>query len=78
LIAHNGINFDLRFINKKLIQNGLAPLTNTLIDTMQLSRAVNKDLIQHSLGVIARSFHIDYDEAVAHRADFDAKILYQI
>jgi DNA polymerase-3 subunit alpha (Gram-positive type) len=78
LIAHNGINFDFRFINKKLIQHDMEPLTNPVIDTLQISRAVNKDLIQHSLGVIARFYHIDYDEAIAHRADFDADILYQV
>ncbi|OAV63408.1 DNA polymerase III polC-type [Bacteroidales bacterium Barb4] len=75
LIAHNGINFDLRFLNKKLEQHHLPLITNPLIDTMQLSRALNKDLVKHNLGVIARHHKIYYDEAVAHRADFDAAVL---
>jgi DNA polymerase-3 subunit alpha (Gram-positive type) len=78
LIAHNGINFDLRFLNKKLEQNDLPLIKNTLIDTMQLSRAVNTGLTYHTLGIIARHYKIDYDESIAHRADFDANVLYSV
>jgi DNA polymerase-3 subunit alpha (Gram-positive type) len=78
LVAHNGIKFDLRFINKKLEQNGLPLINNCIVDTMQLSRAINKNLTHHRLGVIARDYKIEYDEDIAHRADFDAEILYQV
>ncbi len=78
LIAHNGINFDYRFINKKLEQNKMALLTNTIIDTMQVSRLINEEMTQHNLGAIARKYKFTYNELIAHRADFDTEILLKI
>lgn len=78
LVAHNGINFDIRFLNKKLIQNGLEPIKNTLIDTMNVSRAVNEEMHQHSLGVLSRKYKLQYDDEIAHRADFDAEVLSKV
>ena len=75
LIAHNGINFDLAFINKMLEKNNMPLIKNCLIDTMQLSRAINIELAQHSLGRLCRHYKIDYVEEVAHRADKDAEFL---
>jgi DNA polymerase-3 subunit alpha (Gram-positive type) len=53
------------------------PFGNTLIDTMHISRAIN-DFTHHSLGVISRNYKLVYDEDVAHRADFDAEVLYYV
>jgi DNA polymerase-3 subunit alpha (Gram-positive type) len=53
-------------------------LKNAIVDTMQISRAINTDLRQHALGVVARYYKINYDESVAHRADFDVSILYSV
>lgn len=78
LIAHNGINFDYRFLNKKFEQNNLPTINNAIIDTMQVSRYVNGDLAKHSLGVIAHSYHLEYNEAIAHRADFDTEVLFAV
>jgi DNA polymerase-3 subunit alpha (Gram-positive type) len=78
LIAHNALNFDIRFINKKLQQNKMPTLTNTVIDTLFLSYAMNTHLVRHNLGVIARDLKLSYDESIAHRANFDARILYEV
>lgn len=78
LIAHNGINFDYRFLNKKFIQNHMEPVNNPIIDTMQVSRLVNPDLAKHNLGVIAHTYHFEYNDAIAHRANFDTDVLYQV
>jgi DNA polymerase-3 subunit alpha (Gram-positive type) len=78
IIAHNAFNFDIRFINKKLQQNGMAPLHNTIIDTLPLSYAINTHLNRHNLGVVSRDAKVGYDESTAHRADFDAEVLYQV
>jgi DNA polymerase-3 subunit alpha (Gram-positive type) len=78
LIANNGINFDLRFLNKKLEKNNLPLIENCVIDTAQLSRAINKHLLHHRLGVIARDYGIAYDETIAHRADVDTEILFAV
>ncbi len=78
LVAHNGIAFDYRFINKKLVANGFLPLSNSIIDTLQLSRAINEKILHHRLGVVAKLFNIEYNEADAHRAEYDTNVLYQL
>lgn len=78
LIAHNGIRFDYRFINKKLIQNKMEILSNPVIDTMQLSRYINESISRHNLGAICRLYKFDYNELIAHRADFDAETLRKV
>jgi DNA polymerase-3 subunit alpha (Gram-positive type) len=61
-----------------LEQNDLPLLKNTVVDTMQISRAVNTGLKHHNLGIIARSCHINYDEMIAHRADVDVSVLHGV
>lgn len=78
LIAHNGIKFDLPFINAKMIENGFEPINNPLIDTMQISRSINEIISGHSLGAICRRYKINYDENVAHRADVDSRYLLDV
>lgn len=78
LIAHNGIKFDLPFLNCKLVENNMEILKNPLIDTLQISRSINEQIFGHSLGAIARKYKIDYDETEAHRADKDAEYLLNV
>lgn len=78
LIAHNGIKFDMPFINCKLEQLGMEIIKNPLIDTMQISRSINEQISGHSLGAICRKFKIDYDENQAHRADKDSEYLLDV
>lgn len=78
LIAHNGIKFDLPFLNCKFEEIGLPSLKNPLIDTMQLSRSINEQISGHSLGAICRKFKLIYDETQAHRADKDSEYLLNV
>lgn len=78
LVAHNGINFDMRFINRHLEKNNMSPLENCLIDTMILSRAINTRISTHNLGKLCRRYMIQYNEEVAHRADNDAEFLMNV
>lgn len=78
LIAHNGIKFDLPFLNYKLFENNMPEIKNPLIDTMQLSRAINEQIKGHSLGAICRKNKIEYNEDEAHRADVDSEFLLQV
>lgn len=78
LIAHNGIKFDLPFLNCKLEQLKMEKINNPLIDTMQVSRAVNEQISGHSLGAICRKFKIEYNENEAHRADKDSEYLLDV
>ena len=73
LVAHNA-SFDIRFMNENLRRMQLAPLKNTVIDTLDTARALIKDRKAFKLGKVARYYQIPYDEDVAHRADYDAEI----
>ncbi|MGL4617116.1 MAG: PolC-type DNA polymerase III, partial [Mycoplasmoidaceae bacterium] len=78
LIAHNGKDFDIKFINKKLEDNSMGTIKNTLIDTMLLSRAQNPKFKSHSLGNICKKLGIFYNENEAHRAMFDTEVLLKV
>ena len=77
LVAHNA-SFDIGFMNATLKRYGKQPLTNTVIDTLDLARAVLKDRRSYKLGNVARNYKIAYDEEIAHRADYDAELLSQV
>ena len=74
LVAHNA-SFDVNFLNDALVRVGKKPLDNPVIDTLDLSYSIHADRKAHRLGNVARIYNIKYDEEVAHRADYDAKIL---
>ncbi len=77
IIAHNA-SFDMDFLNAVLENNGMARLTNPVIDTLDLSRAIRTNKRYHSLGVVARSYGVAYDKDGAHRADYDTEVLAQV
>lgn len=72
LVGHNIREFDMKFLNRALIQVGLPIAENPLIDTLDLSRAKLPQLGNHKLGTLAAKFGIDYTKA--HRAIEDVKI----
>ena len=77
LVAHNA-SFDFGFLNAELERIGKPKLTNTVIDTLDLSRNLFKTRRAFRLGNICRAYNVDYDEEVAHRADYDAGVLAQV
>ena len=74
LVAHNA-SFDYGFLNSELDRLGLEKLGNPVIDTLDLSRSLFKTRRAYRLGNMARAFNVEYDEEVAHRADYDAEVL---
>jgi DNA polymerase-3 subunit alpha (Gram-positive type) len=74
LVAHNA-TFDYNFLNEELRRIGQPALNNTVIDTLDLARAVLRERRAYRLGNISRYYHVSYDEEVAHRADYDAEAL---
>ncbi len=74
LVAHNA-NFDIGFINEAMVRGNKPRLTNTVIDTLALSKLLLDDKRTYRLGSIAKHYKINYDDATAHRADYDAEIL---
>ncbi|MFR9119079.1 MAG: PolC-type DNA polymerase III, partial [Merdibacter sp.] len=76
LVAHNA-SFDFSFLNSALRRIGRKPLDNPVIDTLDLARSLQTERKSYTLGAIARSYGIAYDQEVAHRADYDADVLAQ-
>jgi DNA polymerase-3 subunit alpha (Gram-positive type) len=74
IVAHNA-TFDYHFLNEELRRIGRKPMTNCVIDTLDLSRAILRERRAYRLGNVARNYHVAYDEEVAHRADYDAESL---
>ncbi len=76
LVAHNA-SFDFSFLNSSLRRIGRKPLTNPVVDTLDLAHSLQTERKSYTLGAIARSYGIVYDQEVAHRADYDADVLAQ-
>ena len=74
LVAHNA-TFDYFFLNEELRRIGRPALHNPVIDTLDMARAILRDRKAYRLGNISRYYHVQYDEEVAHRADYDAEAL---
>ncbi|NLW15092.1 MAG: PolC-type DNA polymerase III [Erysipelothrix sp.] len=74
LVAHNA-SFDIDFLDEILRKHGRPPLDNTVIDTLNLARVLYENRRSYRLGSVARLLKITYDDAVAHRADYDAELL---
>ena len=76
LIAHNGVAFDLPFLNAELAAAGLAPLKNDIIDTMLIARKKYPGS-PASLDALCSRFGIDLGErqAEGHGALLDSKLL---
>jgi len=70
LVAHN-IRFDLEFVNHHLAALGLPPLSNPLLDTLELARS-KVLLASYSLGYLAKHFSIP--QPTAHRALADVEV----
>ncbi|MDE6473457.1 MAG: PolC-type DNA polymerase III [Ureaplasma sp.] len=78
LVAHNGINFDFKFLQTKLVSYGFKELTNPMIDTLIISRTLNELMYSHTLEKVSRRYKVNYNPDEAHRADYDAEVLYYV
>ena len=77
LVAHNA-NFDIGFLNENLRRNNLPEITNPVIDSLALARAILKPMKSYRLGNVCRTYRVNYDDEVAHRADYDAQVLGEV
>ncbi|WP_408954508.1 PolC-type DNA polymerase III [Natroniella sp. ANB-PHB2] len=75
LVAHN-LSFDLGFIEDKLRKLEKEKLTNTALDTLNLSRALLPDLKSYKLNKLAKKFNKDLENH--HRAIDDATVTAEI
>ena len=72
LVAHNA-RFDLSFILSSYKKYNLGVFSNTVIDTLGISRYLDSNLKYHSLAVLVKRYEIPWDENKHHRADYDAE-----
>ncbi len=69
-VAHNA-SFDMGFIEAAYGREGLGSYTNGVIDTLELSRAINKDFKKHGLNILAKKYNVELTQH--HRAIYDAE-----
>ena len=72
MVAHNA-KFDVSFLEMAYKKYNLGEFSNTVIDTLELSRAMNPTLARHSLSALVKRYSVAWDESAHHRADYDAE-----
>ena len=72
MVAHNA-KFDISFIESAMRKYNLGEFTNTVIDTLELSRALDQGYARHSLSALVKRYNVPFDEESHHRADYDAE-----
>ncbi len=68
ILGHN-VTFDFGLVNKGLAMVGAYPLNNDFVDTLRISRLMNKDSDNHKLDTLCEYFGVHRD--VGHRAEHD-------
>ena len=72
MVAHNA-KFDVSFIVMAHQKYDLGKFTNTVIDTLELSRALDTGYARHSLSALVKRYDVPWDEEAHHRGDYDAE-----
>ena len=72
MVAHNA-KFDISFIEMSMKKYNLGKFNNTVIDTLELSRALDQGFARHSLSALVKRYNVPFDEDAHHRADYDAE-----
>ena len=72
MVAHNA-KFDISFISSAMKKYNLGEFTNTVIDTLELSRAIDTGYARHSLSALVKRYNVPWEEDAHHRADYDAE-----
>lgn len=72
MVAHNA-KFDCSFLEMAYKKYNLGEFTNCIIDTLELSRALDQGFARHSLSALVKRYNVEWDEDAHHRADYDAE-----
>ena len=72
MVAHNA-KFDISFLEMAMKKYNLGEFNNTVIDTLELSRALDQGFARHSLSALVARYNIPWEEDAHHRADYDAE-----
>ncbi len=72
MVAHNA-KFDISFVAMAMKKYNLGVFSNTVIDTLELSRTLDQGYSRHSLSALVKRYNVPWDEDAHHRADYDAE-----
>ena len=72
MVAHNA-KFDVSFLEMAYKKYNLGTFTNTVIDTLELSRTMDNTYARHSLSALVKRYEVPWDESAHHRGDYDAE-----
>ena len=72
MVAHNA-KFDISFIVSAMKKYDLGEFNNTVIDTLELSRALDQGYARHNLSALVARYNVPWEEDAHHRADYDAE-----
>lgn len=72
MVAHNA-KFDVSFLEMCYKKYNLGTFTNTVIDTLELSRTLDNNYSRHSLSALVKRYNVPWDESAHHRGDYDAE-----
>ncbi len=72
MVAHNA-KFDTSFLEMAYSKYNLGEFTNTIIDTLELSRVLDNTYGRHSLSALVKRYDVEFDEESHHRGDYDAE-----
>ena len=72
MVAHNA-KFDISFISMAMKKYNLGEFTNTVIDTLELSRVLDQGFARHGLSALVKRYNVPWEEDAHHRADYDAE-----
>ena len=72
MVAHNA-KFDISFLEMCYQKYKLGTFTNTVIDTLELSRTLDHNYARHNLSALVKRYDIPFDEDNHHRGDYDAE-----
>ncbi len=72
MVAQNA-RFDISFMESAYKKYDLGEFNNVVVDTMEISKAMNPDQKRHNLSVLTKRYNISFDEEGHHRADYDAE-----
>ncbi len=72
MVAHNA-KFDTSFLEMAYQKYHLGTFENPVIDTLELSRALDTNYARHSLSALVKRYDVPWDEESHHRGDYDAE-----
>lgn len=75
VVAHNGVGFDMPFVEYEFKRIGEKPFERPCFDTMLHGRGTTHNGKSPTLGELCFGFGIEYDPSRAHAASYDVSVM---